>query len=288
MRNQQEHKKDLFRANNSDSNLETISARTKAEREDAEAKNLNKSFVMGLLFGSVLLFGVLLLVLWTLPVLGAKLLSPGVAQALLAVILALFALGAAFCGALAFALATNKQLPFMHRLRGIMNWLLFPLMRLLGILLRIPKSKVRLAFIRLNNDLAKVSQIRCKPEELLILLPHCIQKSSCLHRLTHNIQNCTRCGACTVGPLLTLGDKYGVEVVIVPGGTVARQMVKEKRPRCLVAVACHRDLTSGVRDVAALPVYGIVNERPFGPCINTGVDVSKVEEAIRMFLGKND
>lgn len=266
--------------------MEVISAITKTEREDAEAKTLNKPFVLGLLFGSVLLFGVLLLILWALPSFGAELFTPFARHFLLAAITVIFLAALVLCGTIAFGLTTGKRLPFMHRLRGIMNWVLFPLMRLLGIILRIPKSKVRLAFIHLNNDLARVSKNRCKPEELLILLPHCIQKSSCPHRLTHNIQSCTRCGACTVGPLLDLGDKYGVEVTIVPGGTVARQMVKKKRPKCLVAVACHRDLTSGVRDVASLPVYGIVNHRPLGPCIDTSVDVAKVEEAILMFLGK--
>ena len=258
-----------------------------AAREDAEARALSRPFVLGLLFGSAVLFGLILLALWALPYYGARLMSPDVGRALLLFVLLLFGLALVFCGLLAGALALdglNWRLPFLHRLRGAMNWVLFPLMRLAGIVLRIPKSKVRLAFIRLNNDLAKVSQTRCKPEELLILLPHCIQKSSCPHRLTHNIQACTRCGACTVGPLLELADRYGVEVVIVPGGTVARQMVRDKRPKCLIAVACHRDLTSGVRDVAALPVYGVVNQRPFGPCINTSVDVAQIEKAIRMFL----
>ena len=260
-----------------DKPMEVISALTKTEREDAEAKALNKPFVLGLLFGSVLLFGALLLILWALPSFGAELFPPFAKHILLFAIAAIFLAALVLCGTIAFALTTGKRLPFMHRLRGIMNWVLFPLMRLLGIILRIPKSKVRLAFIRLNNDLAEVSRNRCEPEELLILLPHCIQKSTCPHRLTHNIQSCTRCGACAVGPLLDLG-----------GGTVARQMVKKKRPKCLVAVACHRDLTSGVRDVASLPVYGIVNRRPLGPCIDTSVDVPKVEEAILMFLEKQN
>ncbi|MBQ4133334.1 MAG: DUF116 domain-containing protein [Desulfovibrionaceae bacterium] len=253
--------------------------------QDAEAAALSRSFVIGLLFASVLLFGVLLLLLWSLSYFGAKFLSSEAGLLTLGAVMGVFMAALALSGALAWALATNRRLPFIHNLRGLMNFVFFPLMRLAGIFFRIPKSKVRLAFIRLNNDLAGASRIRCKPHELLILLPHCIQKSACPHRLTHNIQACTRCGACKVGPLLKLAERYGVEVVIVPGGTVARQMVKEKRPKCLIAVACHRDLTSGIRDVAALPVFGVVNERPFGPCINTSVDVDEIERAIRMFTG---
>ena len=251
-----------------------------------EEKALGKPFLLGLLVGSTLLFCAGLFLLWALPHFGSSFISPNVSTFILLIVSTLACLALLFCAAVGIGLILGIKLPFMHRLRGIMNCLLFPMMRFLGILLRIPKSRVRLAFIRINNELSRVSGVSCKPEELLILLPHCIQKSTCKHRLTHNIQNCVRCGACTVGALLDLGDKYGVDVTIVPGGTVARQIIKQKRPKCVIAVACHRDLTSGVRDVAALPVYGVVNQRPFGPCINTSVDADKVEEAIKMFLQK--
>ncbi|HEY6011827.1 MAG TPA: DUF116 domain-containing protein, partial [Nitrospirota bacterium] len=33
-------------------------------------------------------------------------------------------------------------------------------------------------------------------------------------------------------------------------------------------------------DAYPLPVIGILNERPFGPCFNTSVDVSRVAEAL--------
>ncbi len=266
--------------------LEEIRPHDRLVRQAAEASALSKTFVISLLLGSVLLFGAILLALWALPYFGASLLTPEAGRLALAVVSGLFGIALLLAVIPAGALALNKSLPCIHRMRGVMNFVLFPLMRLAGIILRIPKSKVRLAFIRLNNDLARVSRIKCRPDELLILLPHCIQKSTCPHRLTHNIQACVRCGACTVGPLLNLADRYGVEAVIVPGGTVARQMVREKRPKCLIAVACHRDLTSGIRDVAALPVFGVLNERPFGPCINTSVDVDKIEEAIRLFIIK--
>ena len=35
-----------------------------------------------------------------------------------------------------------------------------------------------------------------------------------------------------------------------------------------------------------LPVYGIFNQRPFGPCFNTQVDLDAVEEGLATFLGK--
>jgi hypothetical protein len=37
-------------------------------------------------------------------------------------------------------------------------------------------------------------------------------------------------------------------------------------------------------DSYPLPVLGILNERPFGPCLNTVFDLQKVTEAIRHFV----
>ena len=61
-------------------------------------------------------------------------------------------------------------------------------------------------------------------------------------------------------------------------------MVMQARPKAIVAVACERDLTSGIQDVFPLPVLGVLNERPFGPCFNTRVDINKLEAAILTFM----
>ena len=58
----------------------------------------------------------------------------------------------------------------------------------------------------------------------------------------------------------------------------------QRKPRCIIAVACERDLTSGIQDSYPLPVFGILNERPNGPCLDTLVPLDRLEEAIRLFL----
>jgi hypothetical protein len=80
-----------------------------------------------------------------------------------------------------------------------------------------------------------------------------------------------------------LAKKYNVHLSVATGGTLARRRVAESKPEAIIAVACERDLTSGIQDAYPLPVIGILNERPFGPCFNTSVDISKVTEAIEFF-----
>jgi hypothetical protein len=127
-------------------------------------------------------------------------------------------------------------------------------------------------------------ELKIPPGQLLLLAPHCLQNSDCPHKITVDIDNCHRCGKCSVNSLLDLKDRYGINVGMATGGTLARKFVHEYRPRAIVAIACERDLTSGIQDSNPLPVLGVTNERPFGPCINTNISLPKVEEAIRFFI----
>lgn len=71
-------------------------------------------------------------------------------------------------------------------------------------------------------------------------------------------------------------------------GTLARQAVKKVRPKAILAVACERDLTSGIQDVFPMPVIGVLNRRPNGPCFNTSVDIDAIEEEIKTFISGKD
>ena len=161
---------------------------------------------------------------------------------------------------------------------------LFPLAVFIGGLFNIPHEKIEQSFIEVSNYLVRQQKVKVTADRLLILTPHCIQLDTCSFKVTRDINNCHQCGRCGVGDLLALSKKYGLKVAISTGGTLARQAVKQARPKAIVAVACERDLTSGIQDVFPLPVLGVLNERPNGPCFNTRADMHKVEEAIRAFL----
>ena len=158
-------------------------------------------------------------------------------------------------------------------------------MELLAKVVGIDRGRVRRSFIKVNNELVLASGCTALPHELLLLLPHCVQQALCPQRLVHNPDNCQRCGKCPVGELLALRDKYGVRLAIATGGTIARRIVVQTRPRCIIAVACERDLTSGIQDSYPLPVFGVLNQRPHGPCVDTLVPMKALEDAVRIFLG---
>ncbi len=162
---------------------------------------------------------------------------------------------------------------------------LFPIIVMLGRVFRFTQDQVQSSFIGVNNKLVEAENLDLTPQKLLILLPHCLQDEDCPHKITLDPFNCRRCGNCPIDSLLTLAEKWQVNVQVVTGGTLARRAVKMLHPRCVLAVACERDLSSGIMDSAPLPVWGIPNERPMGPCRNTWVSPATVEKKLEEILG---
>ena len=157
-------------------------------------------------------------------------------------------------------------------------------MILMGRLLGVSKEKVKQSFIELNNHLVRSNTHRTRPNRLLILLPHCIQNFDCQVKITGNVKNCKRCGKCEIKDLIELAEQHQVKIAVATGGTLARRIIVENKPEAIVAVACELDLTSGIQDSYPIPVIGILNERPYGPCVNTKVDIEKVRDALLDFL----
>lgn len=249
-------------------------------------RRARKRLFIGLISGSCLVVCLLLIALWVIPFVGLENIHPWAVWILGALVLALIGFVCVAYWGLFLNIVTRKPLPGSLRFRGLTVKLFLPLMVLLGRLLGIDKQDIMHSFISVNNELVRAEAGRYKPEEVLLLMPHCLQNSKCDRRLTYDVNNCTRCGKCPMAGLLDLHDKYGVNLAIATGGTIARRIVVQMRPRMIIAVACYRDLSSGIQDTYPLPVYGVLNERPHGPCLDTTVAHSLLEEALHRFLGE--
>lgn len=160
---------------------------------------------------------------------------------------------------------------------------LFPVITSIASAIGIPKNEIRKIYVKLNNSYIYSQKYNFKPEEILILIPHCVQKNSCKLKVTTDINNCANCGMCNIGNLVQLKEKLKVNIFVATGGTLARKIIIENRPKAVIAVACERDLTSGVQDVKKIPVLGVFNKRPNGPCVDTSIDIKEVEEAVNFF-----
>ena len=170
------------------------------------------------------------------------------------------------------------------RRRNFLMNVLYPICRTIGNLLNMDGEKIDDYFIDRNNRIILSSSKRYRPDELLLVFPHCLQDWECPNRIYADIHNCKNCGKCDIPQLIEIGDKYHVAMAVVGGGTAARRAVFDHMPQCTIAVACERDMISGIRDAVPLPLLGILNQRPNGPCRNTKVDLGQVEDALKIML----
>jgi hypothetical protein len=248
-----------------------------------ESKPKKRLFIGLLVFTCLILF-VLIFLLWYVPMVGLKNIHPSFPlfyTSVLAVFAVLMLSGGLL---LVFTIFMGKDIFLSQKLRGIVAKVLFPFMILMGRLVGVSRERVQQSFIELNNHLVLSNHHRTRPNKLLILLPHCIQDFDCQVKITGNIRNCKGCGKCEIKDLIELSDQYQVKIAVATGGTLARRIIVDNRPEAIVAVACELDLTSGIQDTYPIPVIGILNERPNGPCINTKADIEKVRGAIMDFL----
>lgn len=141
-------------------------------------------------------------------------------------------------------------------------------------------------FLEYNNRRVMKKFIKTVPKNIAVLLPHCIQNYDCPFKITSDIENCKECGKCKIQKIVELKRKYKLEVKVATGGTLARLFIKEKRPDLIIAVACKRDLISGIYDTFPMSVYGVYNKIINTPCINTDLSIEEIENVLKRFNSK--
>lgn len=146
------------------------------------------------------------------------------------------------------------------------------------------KKCIRIFYIELNNIVVESDTKKYGAEDIMLLLPHCLQNSECKHKVTNNPGECRKCGKCKIGSLLDYTGQKNINLFIATGGTVARNIIKKTRPELIISVACERDLMSGIYDVRDIPVIGITNKQPNGPCFNTDVDIDAIKRKIEQLI----
>ena len=238
--------------------------------------------------GGVLLLALFAAVAWYLIAPRLAEIHPGLPEIVAAVAIAVLLAIAIGMSLIALSAVTGRRILFSQRITSTVVRVLFPLVLISARLLGIGGQEVRRSFIAVNNALVVAGGNAIGDGRILMLLPHCLQATDCPHKITGGlIENCRGCGRCVIAALLELAKESGLALAVATGGTLARRVIKEVDPVAIIAVACETDLTSGIQDSYPLPVFGVLNERPHGPCRDTTVDLEKVRDAIALFaLGR--
>ena len=134
----------------------------------------------------------------------------------------------------------------------------------------ISRDRASNSFIKVHNIVLKASSDRLSAERLLILLPRCLERA-------------------TRSQILDRLDGFEAKTVTASGGEEARKAIQEHRPSVILAIACERDLISGLKDVAnRIPVLAIPNKRPQGPCKNTQLPIEELDAALRFLAERKE
>ncbi|MDK2848363.1 MAG: uncharacterized protein PWP34_1716 [Desulfuromonadales bacterium] len=250
----------------------------KTEESESSLTQQRPFLILLALVGGLFAAGAFLV--WWLPSVGLSTLHPRLPYwfGLTVLTLAVVILGG--LGLLALTLVTGRDLFVFPQLRGVVIKYLMPAVIAIGVVMRLDRDALQRCFINLNNQLVRSRNPRVPAGKVMILLPHCLQLFDCAIKVTDDVEKCARCGRCDIGDLAELAKQRGVTLAVATGGTLARKILMKKRPRLVVAVACERDLTSGIRDAYPLPVIGVFNTRPEGPCFNTRIDIDAVRRAL--------
>lgn len=124
------------------------------------------------------------------------------------------------------------------------------------------------AAVKVYNALALSRVRRVAHGELLLLVPRCLSRS-------------------TLDRVLESAGKHQVPVFVATRGQLARRVIRERRPRAVVAVACERDMVTGLHDVAGrVPVLGLTMTLPAGPCKDAELDHATLERYLAAFVGE--
>jgi hypothetical protein len=122
------------------------------------------------------------------------------------------------------------------------------------------------AAVKVYNTLALRRAQGVGSGELLLLIPRCLSRQ-------------------TLDGVLTMAGRHGVPVFVATRGQLARRVIRERRPRAVVAVACERDMVTGLHDVAGkVPVLGLTMTLPAGPCKDAVLDHDTLERYVKAFV----
>ncbi len=140
------------------------------------------------------------------------------------------------------------------------------------------------SFVKFNNWITRLRRTQVRAENLLLLVPRCLQKNGCAQTLGETIDDCKACGQCNVTDLLAIRDEFGIRCSLAAGGREALAFVRDPKVKVVVAVACEKELTQGILAVFPKPVLGVLNIQTNGPCRNTHLNPDLVRTAIRSML----
>ncbi len=138
--------------------------------------------------------------------------------------------------------------------------------------------------VQARNLVEREKFIRTKKRALF--LPHCSRKfmdTRCKASFDSSVPSytCAHCSTdCSVGKAVTIGEKKGYDVYILPGGSCIPNILKAKHYEGIVGVSCGEEVKAGGEVLKAMNVVGQSVPLIKNGCANTAFNIETLMKTL--------
>lgn len=132
--------------------------------------------------------------------------------------------------------------------------------------------------VEVRNKVNEKVYKHIKPQDTIVVLPHCLRSTECEAKLEASGLVCNNCNRCVIGVIKTKAENKGFKVFIIPGSTFLKKILERNDFKAVLGVACYQDLNLSMMKLSKFSCQGVplLNDG----CINTKVDVKAVFEKL--------
>ncbi len=139
-------------------------------------------------------------------------------------------------------------------------------------------------YVAIKNNSLEDAVARTDYEKRIVLLPQCLRDSAnCEAELDEDGYECKLCGRCDIAEIKELSDELGYDgLFVLPGSSMAKNIIKKKSPEAIIAVACNPELVEGfeLTHIYSIPVQAVPLSRE--GCIDTSVPLNEVQKKLHL------
>lgn len=125
-----------------------------------------------------------------------------------------------------------------------------------------------------------------KAKNKALLIPHCVRQymdRKCMADFNPEIPSysCNGCNNdCLVNKVVKLGEESGYDVYVIPGGSCAEKILKEKKYNAVVGIACGSELKLALGLLKKLDISGQGIMLTKNGCANTKLNLENLKQIL--------
>lgn len=138
-------------------------------------------------------------------------------------------------------------------------------------------------YVKTKNSASREKFASTPYSERILLLPQCLRSRECPAELGEYGYECQECGKCNLKKIIHLTKTLGYKgAFIMPGGSIAKKILLEIKPKASLGVACFKELVLGSFLCEKLGVVGQGVALLRDGCVNTLVDWKSLNDTLHL------